>query len=95
MSSQEMDNALSAISKISSADELLNLNRTVCDRLKTIRAREAFVIKSSLNEGDEVAWVGRRGPQNGSVVKVMRKFAKIQTANGIWRVPMNMLKKLA
>jgi hypothetical protein len=31
----------------------------------------------------------------GQVVKVMRKFAKIDTGDAIWRVPINLLNKVA
>jgi hypothetical protein len=93
MTSKRMDDALSAIFKLDSEEELLKINRTLVDRLKTIRARESYIIKSSLNEGDEVTWVGRKGSQRGSVIKIMRKYASIKTAQGTWRVPMNMLKK--
>lgn len=92
--SKEMSTALSAIYNLNSEEELIALNRTVCDRLKTIRARQAHVVKASLNEGDEVTWTGRKGTQRGSVTKVMRKFARVSTSGGTWRVPMNMLRKV-
>tara|TARA_E500000331_G_C17196086_1_gene687111 strand:+ start:689 stop:973 length:285 start_codon:yes stop_codon:yes gene_type:complete len=93
MTSQEMVKALSAMENLNTEAELINLNSALVSRLKTIRAREARVMKESLSVGDEVSWVGRKGSQRGHVKKIARKFATITTTNGQWRVPMNMLKK--
>ena len=94
MTSQEMVEALGAMDKLNTEAELLELNSAVIRRLKTLRAREARVVKASLNEGDEVTWVGRKGSQRGHVTKIARKFATVRTAGASWRVPMNMLKKV-
>lgn len=95
MTSQEMLTALNAMENLNTEAELLSLNSALVGRLKTMRAREARVVKASLNEGDVVTWVGRKGSQRGTVTKIARKFASIQTATGSWRVPMNMLKKVS
>ena len=93
--SKEMSAALSAISNVNSEEELISVNKVLIERIKTIRAREARVVKASLSEGDEVTWVGRKGSQRGHVTKIARKFATVQTLlGGSWRVPMNMLKKV-
>ena len=93
--SKEMATALNAMENLNTEAELLNLNHALVSRLKTIRAREARVVKASLNEGDEVTWVGRKGSQRGHVTKIARKFATVTTIRGgSWRVPMNMLKKV-
>lgn len=95
MVNEEINNALSAILELKTEDDLISVNKVIIERIKTIRAREARVVKASLNEGDEVTWVGRKGSQRGHVTKIARKFATVRTIRGgSWRVPMNMLKKV-
>ena len=87
-----MENILSELKTLSEKD-LLDLNRAVVSELKRARAAKTKVIKMSLNEGDTVRWSGRKGPQRGTVVSIKRKYAHVDVGAGIWRVPMNMLKK--
>ncbi len=88
-----MENILSELKTLSEKD-LLDLNRAVVSELKRARAAKTKVIKMSLNEGDTVRWSGRKGPQRGTVVSIKRKYAHVDVGAGIWRVPMNMLKKV-
>ena len=88
-----MENILSELKTLSEKD-LLDLNRAVVSELKRARAAKTKVIKMTLNEGDTVRWSGRKGPQRGTVVSIKRKYAHVDVGAGIWRVPMNMLKKV-
>ena len=88
-----MENILSELKTLSEKD-LLDLNRAVVSELKRARAAKTKVIKMTLNEGDTVRWTGRKGPQRGTVVSIKRKYAHVDVGAGIWRVPMNMLKKV-
>ena len=72
--------------------ELLELNSQVIFHLRRTRAAKSKAMKMSLNEGDTVRWVGKRGNQHGTVVSIKRKFAHVDVGSGIWRVPMNMLE---
>ncbi len=87
-----MENILSELKTLSEKD-LIDLNRAVIAQLKRSRAAKSRAVKMTLNEGDAVRWTGRKGPQRGTVVSIKRKYAHVDVGAGIWRVPMNMLKK--
>lgn len=75
-----------------SEGELRSLNFAVCDQLKRMRnaesARKRFLFKA----GDKVSFNGRRGYHEGTVVRVKRKKAIINTGEfRNWDVPLNML----
>jgi hypothetical protein len=42
--------------------------------------------------GSQVKFNGRSGVQVGTLKKVAIKFATVQTSQGNWRVPLNMLE---
>ena len=74
--------------------ELLELNSQVIFHLRRARAAKSKAMKMSLNEGDRVRWIGRKGLQTGTVASIKRKFAHIETSTGRWRVPMSMLEAI-
>ena len=89
-----MENILNELKNLDEKD-LVALNRAVVAQLKLERAAKAKAMKMSLNEGDTVSWTSpARGPRQGTVVSIKRKFAHVDVGNGTWRVPMNMLKKV-
>jgi len=72
--------------------ELLILNKAVCDELKARRNRAANLKRFTLKAGDKVSWSGKRGYYEGTIVRVKRKKAIIDTGPGLnWDVPLNML----
>ena len=76
--------------------ELRSLNRLVVSQLKTVRAIDCEEKRSILREGDRVSWSGRRGYHEGTIVRVKRKKAIVNTGEfRDWDVPLNMLKKIA
>ncbi|HIE82771.1 MAG TPA: hypothetical protein EYQ00_02505 [Dehalococcoidia bacterium] len=88
MSITEMIKNLSNLNK----DELSTLNHAVCDQLKTIRNRDAAVKRHLFNPGDSVKWVGRKGHQQGHIVRVKRKNAVVKVGITSWNVPLSMLE---
>tara|TARA_B100000131_G_scaffold289369_1_gene301345 strand:- start:66 stop:347 length:282 start_codon:yes stop_codon:yes gene_type:complete len=76
-------------------DEIITLNRAVCNEFKTIKARQARVAKATLAVGDTVEWSGRRGHMSGELIKINRKNAKVRVGLATWTVPMTMLKVVA
>jgi len=75
-------------------DQLVELNEIVVGKIRGRRAMQARAVKATLSEGDTVAWHGKKGHQQGEVLSIKRKFAHVQSGGYLWRVPMNMLKKM-
>jgi|TARA_E500000331_G_C17043773_1_gene620794 hypothetical protein len=76
--------------------ELIELNQFVVGRIKQERNNQARAMKRQLFIGSKVSFRDNDGRMaEGQVVKVMRKFAKIDTGDNIWRVPINLLNKVA
>ena len=87
-----MNNILNQLENLNE-QQLIELNKSVIGKLRRVRAAKSKAVKMSLNEGDTVKWVGKKGPQTGTVASIKRKFAHVETTTGRWRVPMSMLIK--
>jgi hypothetical protein len=74
-------------------DELVS----VIDAVKFARSRLSQTIKYSLQIGDNVNFTSSKTGRNvtGVVVKVAIKYVTVKTITGMWRVPANMLTKVA
>ena len=78
-----------------SLDDMMALNSFLVGRIKAKRAVEAKRMKRQLFVGTKVSFRDNDGRMaEGKVVKVMRKFAKIDTGDAIWQVPLNILNKV-
>ena len=76
-------------------EELRALNSAVIQRIKLIRSEEARKMKRSLFIGTQVSFRDNDGRiAEGKVIKIMRKFAKVDTCGQIWRVPLSSLNKM-
>jgi hypothetical protein len=76
-------------------EELRSLNSAVVQRIKLIRSEEGRKMKRTLFIGSQVSFRDNDGRMaEGKVIKIMRKFAKIDTGGEIWRVPLGSLNKL-
>ena len=73
-------------------DDLVSLNRAVCDQIKASRNADAALKRHLFAAGDSVKWIGRKGPQAGEIVKVNRKKAVVKVGFVNWNVPLNMLE---
>ena len=77
------------------AEELMTLNSHIVRLIKTKRVQASRQAKRGLFAGTKVSFTDNNGqPLTGKVVKTMRKFAKVDTGNAIWRVPMYALTKV-
>lgn len=78
-------------------DELVTLNRAICNEFKTIQSRKALNAKAALSVGDTVEWTSTRTGKSvaGELIKINRKNAKVQVGITTWTVPMTMLKVVA
>lgn len=89
------------IQAINSAIISGNLSNTeltsVIDAVKFARSRLTNQIKFSLRVGDNVNFTSSKTGQNltGVVMKVAIKYVTVKTVAGLWRVPANMLTKVA
>ena len=89
-------NQLMADIKFLNEAELIELNQFIIGRIKHERNNQARTMKRQLFIGSKVSFRDNDGRMaEGKVVKVMRKFAKIDTGDAIWRVPLNLLNKVA
>ena len=89
-------NELMSDIKFLNEDELIELNQFVVGRIKHERNMEAQRMKRQLFVGTKVSFEDNNGfTAHGKIVKVMRKFAKVDTGPAIWRVPLNLLTKVA
>ena len=76
-----------------SNDELTS----IIDAVKWNRTQLTQSTKRSLRVGDNVNFTSGRTGLNttGVVMKIAIKFVTVKTINGLWRVPANMLTKVA
>ena len=82
--------------KFLNEEELIELNQFVVSRIKHERALQGQKMKRSLAVGSQVSFVDNAGfPVQGKVIKIMRKFAKVDVGPVVWRVPLNALTKVA
>jgi hypothetical protein len=70
---------------------------SIIDAVKFARSRLTQTIKWSLKVGDNVNFTSSKTGQNytGVVTKVAIKYVTVKTITGLWRVPANMLTKVA
>lgn len=70
---------------------------SVIDAVKFARSRLARATKVSLRVGDNVNFTSGKTGQNttGVVMKIAIKYVTVKTIGGLWRVPANMLTKVA
>ena len=70
---------------------------SVIDAVKYARSRLTQTIKWTLRVGDNVNFTSNKSGQNytGVVMKVAIKYVTVKTVSGLWRVPANMLTKVA
>lgn len=79
----------------SSMDELMFLNDRIVGLIKQRRAAASRTAKRGLFKGTKVSFEDNDGNTlTGKVIKTMRKFAKVDTGNATWRVPMHTLTKV-
>jgi ASC-1-like (ASCH) protein len=66
---------------------------SIIDAVKFARARLTDMNKRSMRIGDNVNFTSSKTGQNvtGVVMKIAIKYITVKTAQGLWRVPANML----
>jgi small-conductance mechanosensitive channel len=85
------------IQEINSAIMFSDLTNTelssIIDAVKWRRATLAKLTKASLAVGDNVNFTSSKTGMNvtGVVMKIAIKYVTVKTAQGLWRVPANML----
>ena len=77
--------------------ELIELNQFIVGRIKHERNRASQKMKRQLFVGTKVSFEDGGKVFHGEVQKVMRKFARIrvESRGETWRVPLNLLTKVA
>ena len=89
-------NQLMEDAKFLNEEELIELNQFIVGRIKHERNRASQRMKRQLFVGTDVSFEDNDGKAvQGKIIKVMRKFAKVDTDEIIWRVPLNRLTKVA
>ena len=77
-------------------DDMLKLNKFLVGHIKARRAVEAKRMKRSLFIGSKVSFEDNDGQkQTGQIIKIMRKYAKVDVGHFTWRVPLTALTKEA
>ena len=77
-------------------DELIELNQFIVGRIKHERNQASQRMKRQLFVGTKVSFEDNDGKMvQGKIIKVMRKFARVDVAHCTWRVPLNRLTKVA
>jgi len=76
-------------------NDMLELNTFLVGRIKHERSMLGQKMKRQLVVGSRVSFEDNDGwTAHGKVVKIMRKFAKVDTGANVWRVPLNRLTKV-
>ncbi len=89
-------NQLMADIKFLNEAELLELNQFIIGRIKHQQDEEARRMKRQLFVGCQVSFRDNDGRMaEGKIIKIMRKNAKVSTGDTVWRVPLNLLNKVA
>jgi len=89
------------ISQINSAIIQGNFSNTelssIIDAVKFARGRLTNQIKYTLKIGDNVNFTSSKTGRNitGFVTKVAIKYVTVKTIDGLWKVPANMLTRIA
>lgn len=70
---------------------------SMIDAVKYARSRLVRKVKQGLTAGDNVNFTSTRTGRNitGQVTKVAIKYVTVRTVDGLWKVPANMLTKIA
>jgi len=70
---------------------------SIIDAVKFARSRLSQQTKRALRVGDTVEFTSSKTGMNvtGVVTKIAIKYVTVKTATGLWRVPANMLSKVA
>ena len=73
--------------------ELRDINGTIVNILKADRRAKTAAAKRKLFPGMKVSWTGRKGYQEGTIVRVNRTRCEVDTGGyRNWTVPMTMLQ---
>lgn len=69
---------------------------SIIDAVRWRKATLAKLTKASLAVGDNVNFTSSKTGMNvtGVVMKIAIKYVTVKTAQGLWRVPANMLEKI-
>ena len=69
---------------------------SMIDAVKFARSKLTTQVKFSLRIGDNVNFTSSKSGRNvtGVVMKVAIKYVTVRTAEGLWKVPANMLTKI-
>jgi hypothetical protein len=70
---------------------------SMAEAVKYARSRLVRKVKQGLTAGDNVNFTNSRTGRNvtGHVTKVAIKYVTVRTVDGLWKVPANMLTKIA
>ena len=70
---------------------------SIIDAVKFARSQLTQTIKYTLRVGDNVNFTSSKTGMNvtGVVMKIAIKYVTVRTAQGLWRVPANMLTRVA
>lgn len=70
---------------------------SIGEAVKFARGQLGRAIKRSLRVGDNVNFTSTRNGRNytGTVTKVAVKYVTVRTVDGLWKVPANMLTRVA
>ena len=77
-------------------DDMIELNQFLVGRIKKERAAVGQKMKRQLFVGSRVSFEDNDDRLvEGEVIKIMRKFAKVDVGPVVWRVPLNRLTKVS
>ena len=77
-------------------EQLLEINRIICERIDELRDRQDLQALSDLRIGLKVCFDGRRGYVTGTVIKINRKSVIVLSEDGVhqYKAPPGMLRPL-
>lgn len=75
-----------------SLEQLIELNRLICERIAELRAQQDFDVLMQLRLGQQVHFESQRGPVFGRVIKINRKTVIIECEdNRQWKVSVGLV----
>ena len=85
---------IQAVQNITNEEELQALNSFIVDKLRLIHSQKQFAAAVQFKIGDQVRFDSRRGPVEGTVIKINKKTIHVKDGMTTWKVSPSLLQSV-